>query len=77
MVEEGIAFAREWLKTDAIHARVGCLIARYPGHTGAGTGHDDSGLHIDNGRDHGNLLRRLCLETGRSTLESANPGLHT
>ena len=56
MVEEGIAFAREWLKTDAIHARVGCLIARYPGHTGAGTGHDDSGLHIDNGRDHGNLL---------------------
>ena len=49
MDEEGIAFARQWLKTDAIHARVGCLIARYPGHTGGGTGHDDSGLHVDNG----------------------------
>ena len=51
MDEEGIAFARQWLKTDAIHARVGCLIARYPGHTGGGTGHDDSGLHIDNGNN--------------------------
>ncbi|MBT5872139.1 MAG: hypothetical protein HOH43_01870 [Candidatus Latescibacteria bacterium] len=51
MNEESIAFARKWLKTDAIHMRVGCLIARYPGHLGGGTGNDDSGLHIDNGNN--------------------------
>ena len=51
MDEGGSAFARQGLKTDAIHARGGCLIARYPGHTGGGTGHDDSGLHIDNGNN--------------------------
>ena len=51
MDEETIAFARKWLKTDDIHMRVGCLIARYPGHTGGGTGFDDSGLHIDNGNN--------------------------
>ena len=51
MNEESIAFARKWLKTEAIHMRVGCLIARYPGHSGGGTGFDDSGLHIDNGNN--------------------------
>ena len=51
MDAESINFARKWLKTDAIHMRVGCLIARYPGHTGGGTGSDDSGLHIDNGNN--------------------------
>ena len=51
MDEESIAFARKWLKTDDIHMRVGCLIARYPGHTTGGTGFDDSGLHIDNGNN--------------------------
>lgn len=45
---ESVAFARKWLKTDRIHVRVGCLIARYPGHDWGGTGHDDSALHIDN-----------------------------
>lgn len=51
MHQPSIDFARKWLKTDAIHMRVGCLIARYPGHTGGGTGFDDSGLHIDNGNN--------------------------
>ena len=51
MDEEGLAFARKWLKTEDLHARVGCLIARYPGHTGGGSGFDDSGLHIDNGNN--------------------------
>ena len=51
MDEESIGFARKWLKTDAIHMRVGCLIARYPGHSGGGTGFDDSGLQIDNGNN--------------------------
>jgi hypothetical protein len=51
MHAEGIAFARKWLKTDAIHMRVGCLIARYPGHAAGGTGFDDSNLHIDNGNN--------------------------
>ena len=51
MDEESIAFARKWLKTDDIHMRVGCLIARYPGHSDGGTGFDDSGLHIDNGNN--------------------------
>ena len=54
MHEESIAFARKWLKTDAIHARVGCLIARYPGHEGGGTGFDGSNLHTDN--DNNSLL---------------------
>ena len=27
MDEESISFARKWLKTDAVHIRVGCLIA--------------------------------------------------
>lgn len=27
------------------------MIARYPGHKAGGTGHDDSNLHIDNGKD--------------------------
>ena len=51
MKEEGIAFARKWLKTEAIHMRVGCLIARYPGHSAGGSGFDDSNLHIDNGNN--------------------------
>jgi ectoine hydroxylase-related dioxygenase (phytanoyl-CoA dioxygenase family) len=51
MDEEGIDFARKWLKTEAIHMRVGCLIARYPGHMAGGTGSDDSNLHIDNGNN--------------------------
>ncbi len=51
MDQESIAFARKWLKTDDIHARVGSLIARYPGHTRGGTGFDDSNLHIDNGNN--------------------------
>jgi ectoine hydroxylase-related dioxygenase (phytanoyl-CoA dioxygenase family) len=51
MDEESIAFARKWLKTEDIHTRVGCLIARYPGHKGGGSGFDDSGLHIDNGNN--------------------------
>ena len=51
MDEESIAFARKWLKTEAIHMRVGCLIARYPGHSSGGTGFDDSNLHIDNGNN--------------------------
>ncbi|MFT5090304.1 MAG: ectoine hydroxylase-related dioxygenase (phytanoyl-CoA dioxygenase family) [Candidatus Latescibacterota bacterium] len=51
MDAESIAFARKWLKTEAIHMRVGCLIARYPGHAGGGTGFDDSALHIDNGNN--------------------------
>lgn len=51
MDEESIAFARKWLKTDNIHARVGNLIARYPGHSSGGTGHDASNLHIDNGNN--------------------------
>ena len=51
MDEESLAFARKWLKTKDLHARVGCLIARYPGHTGGGSGFDDSGLHIDNGNN--------------------------
>jgi len=51
MDEESIAFARKWLKSQDLHMRVGCLIARYPGHQGGGTGCDDSGLHIDNGNN--------------------------
>ena len=51
MDEESITFARKWLKTHAIHMRVGCLIARYPGHTAGGTGFDNSNLHIDNGNN--------------------------
>ena len=51
MHEESIAFARKWLKTDAIQQRVGCMIARYPGHCAGGTGFDDSNLHFDNGNN--------------------------
>ena len=52
MDEESIAFARKWLKTDDIHARVGGgEMARYPGHTRGGTGFDESNLHIDNGNN--------------------------
>jgi hypothetical protein len=51
MDEQSITFARKWLKTEAIHMRVGCLIARYPGHSSGGTGFDDSNLHIDNGNN--------------------------
>ncbi len=51
MDEESIAFARKWLKTDDIHARVGSLIARYPGQTRGGTEFDDSVLHFDNGNN--------------------------
>jgi hypothetical protein len=51
MDPESIDFARKWLKTPAIHMRVGCLIARYPGHKAGGTGFDDSNLHIDNGNN--------------------------
>jgi len=48
---DAVAFARRWLKTDAIHARVGCMIVRYPGYKGGGVGSDASGLHIDNGNN--------------------------
>ena len=48
MDPESIDFARRWLKTDNIHARVGGLLARYPGHKWGGTGDDASGLHVDN-----------------------------
>ncbi|MEE2658838.1 MAG: phytanoyl-CoA dioxygenase family protein [Candidatus Latescibacterota bacterium] len=51
MDEDSIAFARKWLRTHAIHMRVGCMIARYPGHMAGGTGHDASNLHIDNGNN--------------------------
>jgi len=51
MNRESIAFARKWLGTDAIHTRVGCLIARYPGHSAGGTRFDDSNLHVDNGNN--------------------------
>lgn len=51
MDEESIGFARKWLKTHDIHMRVGCMIARYPGHTGGGTEFDDTGLHVDNGNN--------------------------
>jgi len=51
MDAESIDFARKWLKTAAVHVRVGCMIARYPGHTAGGTGLDDSNLHIDNGNN--------------------------
>lgn len=49
--QDAVEFAGKWLKTDKIHARVGCMIARYPGFKGGGTGYDDSGLHIDNGNN--------------------------
>ena len=42
MNPESIKFARKWLKTQDIHMRVGCLIARYPGHSRGGIGFDDS-----------------------------------
>ena len=45
------AFARKWLKTEQIHFRAGCMIARYPGFKGGGVGSDASGLHIDNGNN--------------------------
>ena len=51
MNPESIKFARKWLKTQDIHMRVGCLIARYPGHSRGGIGFDDSNLHIDNGNN--------------------------
>ena len=51
MDAESIDFARKWLKTADIHMRVGCLVARYPGHSTGGTGEDDSNLHIDNGNN--------------------------
>jgi hypothetical protein len=51
MDPESIKFARKWLKTQDIHMRVGCLIARYPGHSAGGIGFDDSNLHIDNGNN--------------------------
>jgi len=51
MNPESIKFARKWLKTQDIHMRVGCLIARYPGHSRGGIGSDDSNLHIDNGNN--------------------------
>lgn len=51
MDEGSIDFARKWLRTHDIHMRVGCMIARYPGHKSGGTGHDASNLHIDNGNN--------------------------
>ena len=51
MDPDSIDFARKWLKTEDIHMRVGCMIARCPGHAGGGSGFDDSGLHIDNGNN--------------------------
>ena len=44
-------FARKWLKTEHIHFRAGCMIARYPGFKGGGVGSDAAGLHIDNGNN--------------------------
>ena len=44
-------FARKWFKTEHIHFRAGCMIARYPGFKGGGVGSDASGLHIDNGNN--------------------------
>ena len=44
------AFARKWFGSEHIHFRAGCMIARYPGFTGGGTGSDASALHLDNGK---------------------------
>lgn len=44
-------FAQKWLKTEHIHFRAGCMIARYPGFKGGGVGSDAAGLHIDNGNN--------------------------
>ena len=45
------AFARKFLKTEHIHYRAGCMIARYPGFKGPGVDSDPSNLHIDNGNN--------------------------
>lgn len=44
-------FARKFLKTEHIHFRAGCMIARYPGFKGPGVDSDPSNLHIDNGNN--------------------------
>ena len=44
-------FARKFLKTEQIHYRAGCMIARYPGFKGPGVDSDPSNLHIDNGNN--------------------------
>ena len=44
-------FARKFLKTEHIHYRAGCMIARYPGFKGPGVDSDPSNLHIDNGNN--------------------------
>ena len=45
------AFARKWFGSEHIHFRAGCMIARYPGFKGGGTGSDASALHLDNGNN--------------------------
>ena len=44
-------FGRKWLKTEQIHFRAGCMIARYPGFKGGGIGSDTAELHLDNGNN--------------------------
>ncbi|SVB23196.1 uncharacterized protein METZ01_LOCUS176050, partial [marine metagenome] len=44
-------FARKWFSSEHIHYRAGCMIARYPGFKGGGTGSDASALHLDNGNN--------------------------
>ncbi len=44
-------FARKWFDTGHIHFRAGCMLARYPGFKGGGTGSDAANLHIDNGNN--------------------------
>ena len=44
-------FSRKWLRTNQIHFRAGCMIARYPGFKDGGVGSDASGLHLDNGNN--------------------------
>ena len=38
--DDAVEFAKKWLKTEKIHARVGCMIVRYPGFKGGGVGSD-------------------------------------
>ena len=45
------AFAKKWFGSEHIHFRAGCMIARYPGFKGGGTGSDASALHLDNGNN--------------------------
>ena len=62
---EAWGFARKWLKTDHIHFRAGCMIARYPGFKGGGVGSDASGLHLDNGNNSLLPQSQAALEFGQ------------